>query len=144
MVFLLANAGISLQWVASQGLGCTEPQLWALLAPPPSHRAASKGGLAELSAQVVSDSNRAGLQQLLPQSWAVLHCPSQRFILVTGGGRGMGNAIKGIPASHPNLVKLFWRSNPGELIVCSEVCLPALPKEISFCLLKHRMSQKDK
>lgn len=77
---------------------------------------------------VVSGSHGAGL---LPQAWAVLDCPPQCFILVTLGG--MGNAIKGIPASHLNLVKLFWRSDPGELIVCSEkLCLPALPQEISF------------
>lgn len=92
----------------------------------------------------LSGSHKAGQQQLLPQSWAVLDCPSQCFILVTVGGTGMGNAIKEIPASHLNLVKLFWRSCPGELIVHSEVCLPALPKEISFYLLKHPMSQKDK
>lgn len=89
---------------------------------------------------VVSGSHRAGL---LPQAWAVLDCPPQCFILVTLGG--MGNAIKGIPASHLNLVKLFWRSSPRELIICSEkVCLPAFPQEISFCLLKHPRSQKDK
>lgn len=57
----------------------------------------------------------------------------------------MGSAIKEIPASHLNLAKLSWRSNLGELIVCSEkVYLLALSKEISFCLVKHPMSLKDK
>lgn len=83
---------------------------------------------------VVSASARAGLQQLLPQSWAVLHCPAQSFIFVTVGGTGMGDAIKEIPASHLNLVKLFWGSDPRELLICSQ-------KEISFCLLKPPLSQ---
>lgn len=85
------------------------------------------------------------LQQLLSQSWAVWDCPSQCFILIAVGGMGMGSAIKEIPASHLNLAKLSWRSNLGELIVCGEkVCLLALSKEISFCLIKPPMSLKDK
>lgn len=80
----------------------------------------------------------AWYRQLLSQAWAVLDCPSQCFTLIAVGGMRMGSAIKEIPASYLNLAKLSWRSNLGELIVCSEkICLLALSKEISFCLIKH-------